>query len=200
MGRSCRQTLCKCIGAWTLAQISCPCQNGEVRLPPLHTALAHRFEKLRHFALQEALLAFEASLNDPPVLAGVPHHLIDILNPDEGFSAGDFHDRAHAAVRDILSRSKLPIVVGGTGFYLRMFLFGKPGGGTATEAEHGEALRLIEDSKTQRATEEGLQVAELTEDQSWEAGVAVLTDLGDPESAERCVCCVQLWLPACRTR
>jgi tRNA dimethylallyltransferase len=49
----------------------------------------------------------------------VPHHLIDIVNPDQPFTAGEYSRRARAALHDIASRGKLPIVTGGTGLYLR---------------------------------------------------------------------------------
>ncbi|CAD6874208.1 tRNA (adenosine(37)-N6)-dimethylallyltransferase MiaA [Methylomonas fluvii] len=55
-----------------------------------------------------------------PTLAergGVPHHLIDILDPRESFSTGQFRDRALALMTDITERGKLPILVGGTMLY-----------------------------------------------------------------------------------
>lgn len=48
----------------------------------------------------------------------VPHHMIDIVTPDEYFSVGDFKERAEAQIHDIFLRGKQPIVVGGTGLYL----------------------------------------------------------------------------------
>ncbi|MCL1791426.1 MAG: tRNA (adenosine(37)-N6)-dimethylallyltransferase MiaA [Peptococcaceae bacterium] len=61
----------------------------------------------------------------------VPHHLIDILDPDEPFSAARFQSLAREAVKDIRERGRLPIVVGGTGLYIRAFLdpfdFPQPG-------------------------------------------------------------------------
>lgn len=54
----------------------------------------------------------------------VRHHLIDILDPHEQFSAGDFARRARQAIEDIGQRSKVPIVVGGSGLYLRALLEG----------------------------------------------------------------------------
>jgi tRNA dimethylallyltransferase len=54
----------------------------------------------------------------------IPHHLIDIRDPDEPFSAGDFVRLADAACEDIAGRSKLPVISGGTGFYLKNFIFG----------------------------------------------------------------------------
>lgn len=55
---------------------------------------------------------------------GVPHHLIDIKEPDEPFSAGEFARLARAASIEILSRGRLPILCGGTGFYVRAFFEG----------------------------------------------------------------------------
>ncbi|HYO16434.1 MAG TPA: isopentenyl transferase family protein, partial [Thermoanaerobaculia bacterium] len=49
----------------------------------------------------------------------VPHHLIDILEPWEPYSAGEFARRAREAIADIWERGRVPIVVGGSGLYLR---------------------------------------------------------------------------------
>lgn len=62
-----------------------------------------------------------------PTLAerqGVPHHLIDICNPDESFTAADFKRLAENAIEEIQSRGKWPLIVGGTGFYLKALLYG----------------------------------------------------------------------------
>jgi len=56
--------------------------------------------------------------------ARIPHHLIDILEPDERYSAGDFARRAEEAIGEIRSRGRLPIVVGGSGLYLRALFEG----------------------------------------------------------------------------
>ena len=61
---------------------------------------------------------------EPQLCKKIPHHLIDILNPDQQFNVSDFIDSADAACRDISSRGKLPVVCGGTGFYIRSFLYG----------------------------------------------------------------------------
>jgi len=58
------------------------------------------------------------------VQRGIPHHLLDILDPTQPFSAGEFVDAADSAIKDILRRNHLPIVVGGTHFYIRALLFG----------------------------------------------------------------------------
>jgi tRNA dimethylallyltransferase len=54
----------------------------------------------------------------------VPHHLIDILDPVEAYSAGEFARRARQAIGEIQGRGKLPIVLGGSGLYLRALLAG----------------------------------------------------------------------------
>jgi len=55
---------------------------------------------------------------------GIPHHLMDIVNPDELFTAGEYARLARETVADITARGRLPIVAGGTGFYLRALLDG----------------------------------------------------------------------------
>ncbi len=51
--------------------------------------------------------------------ARLPHHLIDVANPDQPFTAGEYSRQARAALREIAARGRLPIVTGGTGLYLR---------------------------------------------------------------------------------
>jgi len=55
---------------------------------------------------------------------GVPHHLIDVLDADEVFSAGDFARRARPLLSDLKARGCTPVLAGGTGFYLRALLTG----------------------------------------------------------------------------
>jgi tRNA dimethylallyltransferase len=60
----------------------------------------------------------------PEDRAEIPHHLVDVLDPTERYSAGEFARRARAAIADIRSRGRRPIVVGGSGLYLRALLEG----------------------------------------------------------------------------
>lgn len=71
-------------------------------------------------------------------MEGVKHHLLDIMEPNETMSAGLFHKLAKEKIEDILSRNKVPIVVGGSVFYLKWLLFGAQGGDTSntTAAKH----------------------------------------------------------------
>ena len=56
--------------------------------------------------------------------ARITHHLIDVAQPNQPFTAGEYSRRARAALRDISARGRLPIVTGGTGLYLRAMTAG----------------------------------------------------------------------------
>lgn len=56
----------------------------------------------------------------------VPHHLIDVVDPSEEFDAGRYRTLAIAAIEEIRQRGRVPLVVGGSGFYLRALLAGLP--------------------------------------------------------------------------
>jgi tRNA dimethylallyltransferase len=56
----------------------------------------------------------------------IPHHLFDVLTPHGSFSAGEYARMARSVLADIFSRGSLPVIVGGTGFYLRALLYGLP--------------------------------------------------------------------------
>ncbi len=60
------------------------------------------------------------------MLNQIPHHLIDILEPNVQFTVGDFVERAHALIPEIHARGHMPIVSGGTAFYFKHLLFGLP--------------------------------------------------------------------------
>lgn len=53
---------------------------------------------------------------------GIPHYLIDIVEPEFDYSVGNYHDDARKAIYEIISKGKTPIVVGGTGLYFRILL------------------------------------------------------------------------------
>ena len=60
----------------------------------------------------------------PEETRGIPHHGVDILQPDEPFSVADFTAAADPLIRKLMARGKLPIVVGGTGLYITSLLNG----------------------------------------------------------------------------
>ena len=65
---------------------------------------------------------------------GVPHHLIDVIDPSQVFTAGDYARLAEAALSEIAGRGRIPVVAGGTGFYLRALLDGLFPGPSRDEA------------------------------------------------------------------
>ncbi len=62
----------------------------------------------------------------PDERARVPHHLIDVAWPDEAFSVARYVTLAERAIAEVLARGRLPLVVGGTGFYIRALTVGLP--------------------------------------------------------------------------
>lgn len=62
----------------------------------------------------------------PEERGGVPHYLLDVLDPQQSYSAGEYAVLARRAITEILGHRRLPILVGGTGFYLRATLTGLP--------------------------------------------------------------------------
>lgn len=96
----------------------------------------------------------------------IAHHLLDIREPSQPFTAADFRHEASQAISDILQRGKRVIVAGGTGLYLRVLLHGL----TDAPGEDSELRRQLK----QRAEREG--------------GAALLEELRriDPETAARC--------------
>lgn len=58
-------------------------------------------------------------------MQGIPHHLLDIKNPDETYSATEWKRDAEEKIKEILTRKKLPIVCGGTGYYIDALVYDK---------------------------------------------------------------------------
>ncbi|MPS36923.1 tRNA (adenosine(37)-N6)-dimethylallyltransferase MiaA [Stenotrophomonas acidaminiphila] len=69
-------------------------------------------------------LEIGAAKPDQAERAGIPHHLLDLRDPWQSYSAAEFAADAAAAVRDIVARGRLPILAGGTGLYFRALLQG----------------------------------------------------------------------------
>src|SRR3989344_2993718 len=77
-------------------------------------------------------------------MRGVRHHLLDVASPKRVFTAHDFAERARAAIEDIASRGKLPVIAGGAGFYIDAFV----GRIVLPEAPANAALRARLETKT----------------------------------------------------
>lgn len=76
---------------------------------------------------------------------GTRCHVIDVVDPDERFDASKYEGLADAAICDILRRGKLPIVVGGTGFYIKVLLEGLCEAPGRDERIRSELMKLRED-------------------------------------------------------
>ena len=101
-----------------------PTGSGKSELA-IHIALAIGGEIVNCDSLQ-VYRRFDIGTAKVPEAArrGVPHHLIDLIEPDQLFTAGDYAQQARGVLTEIAARRRTPIVVGGTGFYLRALLEG----------------------------------------------------------------------------
>ncbi|KAK9829894.1 hypothetical protein WJX72_008519 [[Myrmecia] bisecta] len=111
---------------------------------------------------------------------GIPHHLIDVLPPHKEFSAGDFYRLARQATRQVLQRGRTPIVVGGTGFYLRWFVHGPPATPKSDEEGAVKAQSLLQQAWAAGTAAKG---QELTAEEKWAVGVQQVELAGDPAAA-----------------
>ncbi len=84
-------------------------------------------------------------------MEGIPHHLIDIKEPDEPFSVAEFQALVRMKITEISSRGKLPMIVGGTGLYIQSILYDYQ----FTEAESDQEYRI---GLEQLAAKEGNEV------------------------------------------
>lgn len=84
----------------------------------------------------------------------IRHHLLDIITPDQAYSASDFKKDALRSVRDIHSRGKLPIIVGGTGLYINSlvydFEFGQPPDPDIRHTLQKESLQSLQEKVKQQ--------------------------------------------------
>jgi tRNA dimethylallyltransferase len=96
--------------------------NGEV-------VVCDSTQVYRHFEIGTAKVP-------PAEQQGIPHHLTDLVEPDEVFTAGEYRRRALSVLEDLKRRGKLPVITAGTGLYLRALLEG-----LADAPERSEELR-----------------------------------------------------------
>ena len=143
-----------------------PTASGKTRLA-VELALAHNGEVVSADSMQ-IYRTMDIGTAKPTTqeMRGVPHHMLDVAQPDEDFSVARYVDMAAKCVDDILSRGKLPILAGGTGLYIDSLLSGRD----FAAFDPDSALR-------------GQLEAELAQ----KGGEAMLEKLGeiDPEAAAR---------------
>jgi len=79
-------------------------------------------------------------------MRGIPHYMIDVVEPTENFSVSDYERMAYPILEDICSRGKVPIICGGTGFYMNALLYERALGETpANEAVRNKYERIAEE-------------------------------------------------------
>lgn len=143
-----------------------PTASGKTALA-VELALRHRGEVVSADSMQiYRRMDIGTAKPTPEEMGGVPHHILDVADPEEDFSVARYVDMAAKCVDDILSRGKLPILAGGTGLYIDSLLSGR----TFAPFQPDSPLR-----------------GELEEQLRREGGAAMLARLAqvDPDSAAR---------------
>ncbi|MGO5023539.1 tRNA (adenosine(37)-N6)-dimethylallyltransferase MiaA [Lawsonibacter sp. LCP25S3_G6] len=146
--------------------VSGPTASGKTRLA-VELALSHNGEVVSADSMQiYRRMDIGTAKPTPEEMRGVPHHMIDVADPEEDFSVARYVDLAAQWVDDILARGKLPILAGGTGLYIDSLLSGR------TFAHFDEQSPLRGELEARMRTE---------------GGQALLEELGkvDPDSAAR---------------
>ena len=146
--------------------ISGPTASGKTRLA-VELALEHGGEVVSADSMQiYRRMDIGTAKPTPAEMRGVPHHMIDVADPEEDFSVARYVEIAAARVDDILARGKLPIVAGGTGLYIDSLLSGR----TFARFDPNSPLRR-----------------ELEEELARRGGAALLEELArvDPDTAAR---------------
>ena len=122
------------LAAAPLVVIAGPTGSGKSALA-LEAALRFEGEIVNCDSLQVYRYLDIGTAKVPPAdRRAIPHHLLDVVNPDEVFTAGEYARQARPLLAEIASRGHLPLVVGGTGFYLRALLEGLFSGPTRDAA------------------------------------------------------------------
>ena len=146
--------------------VSGPTASGKTRMG-VELALSHNGEVVSADSMQiYRRMDIGTAKPTPQEMRGVPHHMIDVADPEEDFSVARYVDMASQCVDNILARGKLPILVGGTGFYIDSLLSGR----TFAHFDQQSPLRGELEARIQK-----------------EGGAALLEGLGrvDPDSAAR---------------
>ena len=102
-----------------------PTASGKTRLA-VELALAHGGEVVSADSMQiYRTMNIGTAKPTPEEMRGVPHHMLDVADPEEDFSVARYVGQARTCVDDILARGRLPIVAGGTGLYIDSLLSGR---------------------------------------------------------------------------
>ncbi|MCM3667803.1 tRNA (adenosine(37)-N6)-dimethylallyltransferase MiaA [Mesobacillus maritimus] len=83
----------------------------------------------------------------PEEMEDIPHHLIDIRNPEDPFSVAEFQELVRGKITEITARGKLPMIVGGTGLYIQSILFDYQFTEAASDSEFRQELERVAEEK-----------------------------------------------------
>jgi tRNA dimethylallyltransferase len=100
-------------------------------------------------------------------MEGIPHHLIDIREPEESFSAAEFQELVREKISEIHRRGKLPMIVGGTGLYIQSVIYDYQ----FTDAPGDEEYRRMLEKKAEEAGNEGIHAELAKVDPKAAAGI-----------------------------
>lgn len=78
---------------------------------------------------------------------GISHHLIDEVYPDDNYTVEDFSKKARKLIKEINNKGKVPIITGGTGFYIDSILFNMNYGKSPRNEEIRQRLNKVKDDK-----------------------------------------------------
>ncbi len=96
----------------------------------------------------------------PNEMRGIPHHMIDIIDPDEIYSVGLFHRAAMAVMQGIYERGRIPILCGGTGLYIDAIVYGFTVPEVAPDWEYRRELETIRDTQGSQVVWERLHAVD----------------------------------------
>lgn len=90
----------------------------------------------------------------PKEMEGVPHHLIDIKEPDDDYSVAEFQETARPLIDEIMDKNKMPMIVGGTGLYIQSVLYNYQFTESPSDPEFRKRLELELNQKGEQAIHE----------------------------------------------
>lgn len=94
-------------------------------------------------------------------MQGIKHYMIDIINPDERFSVSQYKKKAKEAIRDIINKGKVPIVIGGTGLYIETLIYEIQFVEIETDLEYRKQLeKKVEEEGLDKLYKEALKIDE----------------------------------------
>lgn len=131
-------------GSYPLVAILGPTASGKSTLA---LAVARRLRgEVVNFDSVQVYRGFDVGSGKLSVVdrQGIPHHLVDIVDPHEGFNAGDYRREGLRVLESIRGRGTVPVLVGGTGLYLRALLLGLFEGPPRSERLRRRLARIAE--------------------------------------------------------